>query len=254
MHMYKISAVIITFNASRTIAACLDAVLQVADEVIVVDSFSTDNTIQICQQKEAKVIQQKWLGFGPQKNLGNLLASFDYILSIDADEVLSPALIQMIKELKNTQMASLYSMVRVNSYFGKFIYFGQDKPTIKERLFNKKEIKWNDDLVHERLIIPADVKAVRLSGEFYHYSYDSITQYVEKSNDYTTLAARDMCKKGVKVSWIKLHLAPIFTFIKSYFLMFGFLDGRHGYIVARLSAQTKFLKYSKLWDVQRTSK
>jgi glycosyltransferase involved in cell wall biosynthesis len=247
--MHHISAVIITYNAAATIGTCIDALNQVADEVIIIDSLSTDTTVEICRQKNATVYLQQWLGFGPQKNFGISKAKYNHVLGVDADEILSPELIEKIKALKLTGLADLYSMQLVHNYFGKFLWHGHEKPAPKYRMHNKQIISWNSNLVHEALIIPVDCKAVALPEKIYHYSYQNIAHFITKANNYSSLAAQEMFDKGKKANWFKIMFSPAFTFFHSYIIQGGFLDGRQGFVVARLNAYTNFLKYSKLWEL-----
>ncbi len=243
-----ISAVVITFNEEKNIERCISSLLKVADEIIIADSFSTDRTKEICEQySTVRFLQQEWLGFGPQKNWGNEQATYDYILSLDADEELSEELAVNILHIKEKGLNGVYSLDRLNYYYGKFLKHGLEYPDRKPRLFDRRTAQWNDSPVHEELLI-AD-KPLLLKGSLRHYTYDSIEGHVEKANKYTSLAAQKFIQKGKKPSLLKLLFSPPFTFIKAYILNRGFLDGRHGFILACLHTHGTFLKYAKHWQL-----
>jgi len=252
--MHPISAVIITRNEERIIGSCLETVQQVADEIIIVDSYSTDRTIEISKTFGAKIFLQQWPGFGPQKNFGVQVASHNYILGLDADEILTDEAIREIKKLKETGLKGVYEFSRLNFYFGKFLRYGMESPDYKKRLFDKRQVQWNNNQLHEDLIVADGYPVIRLKGHIKHYSYYSIAHYIEKANYYTTIAAEELEKKGKKNNYAKFLFSPGFVFIKSYFLKRGFLDGMHGFIIALFNARTNFLKYAKLWELVRNNK
>jgi glycosyltransferase involved in cell wall biosynthesis len=252
--MHLISAVIITRNEERIIGSCLEAVQQVADEIIIVDSFSTDRTVEISKNFGAKIFIREWPGFGPQKIFGVQMASHNYILALDADEILTDEAISEIKNLKETGLKGVYELSRLNFYFGKFLRYGMESPDYKKRLFDRREVQWNDNQIHEDLVVTDGYPVIRLKGRIKHYSYYSIEHYIEKANYYTTIAANELEKKGKKDYYVKLLVSPGFVFIKSYFLKRGFLDGMHGFITALFNARTNFLKYAKLWELVRNNK
>jgi glycosyltransferase involved in cell wall biosynthesis len=247
--MQQISVVIITYNESIILEKTLKAAAQVANEIIIVDSGSTDSTLEIAQKFDAKIVHQPWIGFGPQKKVGVAHAMHQYILAIDADEVLSDALIKEIKVAQNGKMADAYQMQFSNYYFGKFLKYGMEHPLKKIRLFNKQKINWDDKQVHESLIIAPESEIAHFKNYIHHYTYHTIEQYLLKANHYTTIGANALFSKGKKASISKIVFSPIFTFIKSYFFKRGFLDGLHGFIVAIFNAHTNFLKYVKLWNL-----
>ena len=249
-----ISAVIITKNEERIIGRSLEALQQVADEVIIIDSESTDRTVEIAESMGAKVFIQQWRGFGPQKNFGNAKAVHNYILALDADEVLTKQAIAEINELKKTGLHGVYQFKLIHFYFGKFLRHGMETPGYKKRLFDKTVVSWNENAVHEALIIPDGYPVVNARGYIEHYSYDSIEHYMTKANYYTTVAARELKSKGRKNYYIKMLFSPAFVFCKAYFLKMGFLDGLHGFITAVFNSRTNFLKYAKLWELYRNEK
>lgn len=252
--MHRISAVVITKNEERNIGKTLAALTNVADEIIIVDNFSKDNTVEICKTFAAKIFQSEWRGFGLQKNFGIQQSSCNYILALDADEVLTQQAIEEIIGLKTKGMTGVYEFPLLNFYFGKFLKHGQEYPNFKKRLFDKTIVMWNENPVHEALIIPEGCPIIKLKGHIEHYSYTTIAHYIAKSNAYTSIGAEDLKNKDKKNYLIKMIFSPPFVFFKSYFLKKGFLDGTHGFVVAIFNAYTNFLKYAKLWELYRNER
>ena len=252
--MSAVTAVIITHNEARNIQKCLASLKTVADEIIVVDSFSTDDTVAICEREGATVKQQVWLGFGPQKNVGIQLAKHEYILSLDADEALDDELQASILAAKQQGLQGMYDFTRLNFYYGRFLRHGVEYPDYKIRLFPKSIVRWNDELVHETLQISQNIQQNRLKGHLLHYTYFNIREHVTKANKYTDLGAELNFKKGKQASWFKILFSPLFTFIQAYILKRGFLDGGHGFIVAVFHAYGAFMKYTKLWMLNNEKK
>lgn len=244
--MQPLSAVVITKNEEKNIGACIEALQQVADEIIVIDSHSTDGTEDICKKYNVRFYRQEWLGFGGQKNFGIDKATHHMIIAQDADEVLGPGAIKAINELKREGFRGVYALRLVQFYFGKFIRYGLEAPNYRNRIFDKTLVRWNENDVHEKLIIPAGMQQTKIREDVAHYSYRSIEQFIAKSNLYTTLGAQLLYKKGKRTYLFKILCSPAFTFIKGYFFKGGFLEGMHGLILAKLNAHTSFLKYAKL--------
>lgn len=252
--MDKISAVIITYNASETIVQCLEAVSKVADEIIVVDNFSTDATVDLCRAKNATVFLQQWLGYGPQKNFGITKAANNYILSIDADEVPDAALIKNIIVQKQQGLNGTYAMLFRHFYYTGFAKYGAEGNEYKTRLFDKRTVNWNNNEVHESLVLPADTVPLKLPGSIEHYSYPSIAYHVTKANSYTTKSAIDLHKKNKANYLFKMIFSPPVNFFTAYFLRLGFLDGVNGLIRAVFIAHAAFLKNAKLWEIIKNEK
>lgn len=250
--MDAITAVVITYNEGRNIQRCIASLKTVAEEIIIVDSYSTDDTVAICKREGVTIVQHEWSGFGPQKNLGNAMAAHDYILSLDADEELDDRLIQSILDAKKQGLKGLYMINRLNYYYGKFIQHGDEYPDRKIRLFNRKDAAWNTELVHETLNAVSGIPVTVLSGKLLHYTYYRIAEHINKANKYTSLAADNMYRSGRKASAFKIIVNPLFAFFRSYILKRGFLDGMHGFILAVQNAHGTFLKYIKLWEICRT--
>jgi glycosyltransferase involved in cell wall biosynthesis len=246
--MEKLSAIIITHNEEQNIAATIDAAWKVADEIIVVDSGSTDNTKAICIEKGVTFITQTWLGFGRQRNFAVTQAENDYILVLDADEVLDNDLIDSILQLKKEGYTQqIYLLKRLNFYYGKFIRHGMENPDIKARLYHRSFAKWNDKLVHEDLEFRPYLKTILLKGYLLHYTYRSVSEHFIKMDKYSSLSAEEYFRTGKKnPGFAKLMLSPLFTFIKAFILRRGFLDGWRGWLLAILHANTTLQKYAKL--------
>jgi glycosyltransferase involved in cell wall biosynthesis len=248
----KLSAVIITFNEERNISRCLSSLQGVADEIVVVDSLSTDKTVEICQSWGARVTVQQWLGYGAQKNLANSLTQYPYILSLDADEALSEPLKKSILEIKaHLPMADAYKMNRLTNYCGKWIKHCGWYPDTKIRLWNKEKAAWDLNKVHENLQVAPDSVIRKLSGDILHYTYHSISDHIATTNMYSTYAAENYFSKRKKCSWMKIIFAPVWGFIRDYFFKLGLLDGYYGFVVCKIASFTIFLKYVKLRQLYR---
>jgi glycosyltransferase involved in cell wall biosynthesis len=243
--MHQLSVVIITFNEERNIARCLESVKDIADEIIVLDSYSTDRTEAICRDFGVQFYQQIWHGYSDQKNMANELARYDFIFSIDADECLSPELTQSIIKIKSTGLENAYTVNRLNNYCGQWIYHTSWYPDTKLRLWNKKKGKWAG-LIHENVSLTSSVPIQHLTGHLWHYSYYSISEHINQANKFSDLGAEQKFKAGHNASIIKIITAPFFKFIKEYFLKKGLLDGWNGFVISIISAHETFLKYAKL--------
>lgn len=238
-----ISAVIITYNEAHNITACVNSLVGVADEILVIDSFSTDETCKLAEEAGATVVSMEWKGYAQTKNTANTLVSASYILSIDADEVLSTEMKSAILTVKN-HLSGAYSFRRKNFFCGKWIRFCAWYPDIKVRLFPKKGSEWQGDFVHETLKI--NVPITLLSGDLWHFTYTKKEQLIQKLEKYTDLAAAEMKKKGKKPTFLKLYFSPIFKFLKTYFVQLGILDGYYGAYISYHLAKAVHLKYKKL--------
>lgn len=242
----KLSAVIITFNEERNIGRCLESLWGIADEIVVVDSYSTDRTQEICQEYGALFHQRTFDGYSSQKNYGNSLASNPYIISLDADEALSECLKKEVMRIRKNWDKDGYRMRRLTNYCGKWIHHGSWYPDIKLRIFDKRKGTWSDQPVHEEVVLEKGARTGMLDGHLLHYSYYSIDEHIHQSNRYTTLAAEDMNRKGTSCIVLKMLVKPCFRFLRDYIFRLGFLDGFSGYLIARITAQATLLKYAKL--------
>jgi len=247
----KISAVIITFNEERNIERCIKSLENVADEIIVVDSFSTDNTQAFCQKYNVKFVQQKWLGYAKQKNYANSLASYDLILSLDADEALSDELKNSILEIKKTSVPVAYSMNRCTNYCGKWIKHCGWYPDKKVRIFDKNFAFWKDLQIHEEIVFSVETPVIHLKGDILHYSYYTIQEHINQANKFTDLTAKVAFEKNKKSSLFNIFFNPKWKFFSSFIIKGGFLDGYYGYLVCKISANATFLKYAKLRELNK---
>ena len=246
---FKLSVVMITCNAAHCVARSLSSLSHIADEIIVVDSGSQDNTTEMAQKFGAKVIRQPWLGFGPQKQFAVQQASFDWVLCIDADEWLSEELQKSILNVKRHPLYFAYKMPRRNRFLGRFLHHGEAYPDENLRLFHRNYAKWSDDVIHEK-IIPV-CKVGLLSGDLLHDSAETLHSYLEKQNRYTTLQAQQLVEKGKRISIFKAISSTLFRFIKGYFFRLGFLDGFAGFVHLTIAASNSFFKYTKAIEMQR---
>lgn len=243
----KISAVIITFNEEKNIQRCLNSLKDVVEEILIIDSGSTDNTQRLAEAYEkVKFIKQEWLGYSKTKNWGNEKASFDWILSIDADECLSNELKNSILQLKKNPSDKLcvYEMNRLTNYCGQWIKYAGWYPDKKVRLFPKNYAFWEGDFVHE--VLKYDLPVQFLKGNLLHYSYETVLQHKAKALKYAELHAQQMLKQQKKVNFIKLFLSPLFTFFKMYFIKWGILEGKLGFQLCWISAWGTYKKYELL--------
>ena len=243
--MEKISVVIITYNEENSLERCLESVKPVADEIVILDSFSTDNTVQIGLDAGAVVHQQTFHGYKEQKNAAVQFASYNYILSVDADEALSVELINSILNAKEDLRYAAYSMNRCNFFYGRFIRHGLWYPDKKVRLFNKRFARWGGMNPHDKVILDNDRNTHHLEGDLLHYSFDSVNEYVKRNDEISSIAAASLYKKG-QHSGIRIIINPAWRFIKSYLLKKGFLDGYPGFVIAKNLAAQAYLKYKKL--------
>jgi glycosyltransferase involved in cell wall biosynthesis len=243
-----LSAVLITRNAARVLPACLESIA-FADEIVVVDSASTDGTQEIAQRHGARVVQKEWLGFGQQKQFAVEQAKHDWVLCLDADERVSPALAASIQAALAAPASPVYRMARRNRFLGRWLAHGEGYPDWSPRLFNRLNARWSDDLVHEKVLYA--VTPITLSGDLLHDSTDDLTRYLERQNRYTTLAARQAFERGRSASIAHLLFSPVVRFIKFYVLRLGFLDGLPGLVHISIGCMNSYMKYAKLIELRR---
>jgi glycosyltransferase involved in cell wall biosynthesis len=249
--MYPLSAVIITFNEEHNIERCIRSVKEVADEVIVLDSFSTDQTVQIAASLGAIVYQEKFRGYIGQKNHAMQLASNDYILSLDADEVLNEQLAASILEAKKNFTSRVYRMNRCTNYCGRFIRHGLWYPDRKIRLFDRRCAQWGGMNPHDKIEITHHLPVVQLSGDLLHYSFATPDDLAWQNNRLSSISAASLFARGRRSSWFKMLVRPAWAFVNGYFFRLGFLDGIDGFVIAVHTSHQVFMKYSKLLRMQR---
>ncbi len=246
----KISAVIIARDEEHAIADCLQSV-SFADEIVLVDSGSKDDTPSIAKRFGARVIHQDWLGFGAQKQFAVDQASHDWILSIDADERISPELRASILQAVIAPKAKAFDMPRRNRFMGRWLRHGEGYPDYNLRLFHRDHARWSDDAVHEHVLAGGPVQHLR--GDLLHESEDGIEDYLRKQNDYTSLQAQILFDAGKRASAVKLVMSPLLRFVKFYFFRRGFLDGAPGLVHISIGCFNSFSKYAKLMELQKRS-
>lgn len=250
----KLSATIITYNEEKHIAACIRSLEGVADEVIVLDSHSTDRTIAIAKEMGARVFTHPFLGYGPQKNKALEYTAHPIVLSLDADERIDDTLRASILNLKEQHTVIACSINRTTNYCGKFIRHGSWYPDRKIRLFDKRTARWSDDPIHESILLNDPDAVIRLKGEILHYSYNSIESHVLQNNKFSSMSAEALYNKGKRANVLHLTVSPLFAFIKGYIFRLGFLDGLYGFVVAINASHLTFLKYAKLYRMQKQKK
>ena len=247
--MNRLSAVLITRNAARVLEPCLDSIA-FADEIVIVDSGSSDATLEIAARKGARVVSKEWLGFGRQKQFAVEQARNDWVLCVDADERVSPALARSIQGALTAPAAPVYRMPRRNRFFGRWLAHGEGYPDWSPRLFNRLNARWSDDLVHEKVLF--SVTPGTLGGDLMHDSFDDLAAYLERQNRYTTLAARQAFEQGRGASVLHLVLSPAVRFVKFYLVRLGFLDGLPGLVHISIGCMNSYLKYAKLIELRRS--
>ena len=254
MSNVAISGVIITYNEEPNIARCIDSMAGVVDEIVVVDSQSTDATRSISESKGARVVERPFEGYREQKAFAVSQASNDVILSLDADEVLSDHLRNAVAKVRTQWDADGYETNRLTSYCGQWIRHGGWYPDRQIRLWDRRRGEWGGGAVHERVVMSADAKVERLHGDILHYSFPTIQSHLDTISRYSDIAAAEAYQQR-KRAGILVHviLNPWFTFFNKYVLRLGFLDGYYGFVVCAFSAMANFVKYTKLRALNRAA-
>jgi glycosyltransferase involved in cell wall biosynthesis len=247
--MTKISAIIITRNEEANIGRCLESIKWV-DEIIVIDSGSTDNTRMIAQGAGARVFDFEWKGFGPAKEFARTKASGDWVLSVDADEVVTEELAEKIKTVINSgDDIDGYYLPRRTNFQGRWIMHSGWYPDYILRLFKKDKANFTDSLVHETVIL--DGRTGRIQSPLWHYSYPDLSAYMHKLDRYTGLAAEKLYRDGKRCRFYHLLFKPPIIFLRHYFFQAGFLDGWEGFLIAAFSSFGAFLKYARLRTLEK---
>ena len=250
--MIKLSAVIITFNEERNIARCIESLKSVADEILVVDSLSTDKTKEISIALGARVIDQKFLGYVEQKNFALKNALYDHVISLDADEALDVVLQIEIQALKKNFRCDGYKFNRLTMYNGFWVRHCGWYPDTKLRIVKRAQANWVGNNPHDALEVNGSIAHIK--GDLLHYSYDSISSHVLQTNKFSTIEAQTLFSKGKRATVLKLVTRPPFQFFKDYILRKGFLDGRYGFIICFVNSLYVLLKYAEMMDMQFNKK
>lgn len=252
--MPELSAVIISYNEEKYIEKCLKSLEGIADEIVVVDSLSTDKTAEICSRFNVRFIQQKFLGYREQKEFAMQQAKYDYILSLDADEALSQELKESIYKVKNNWKFDGYRFNRLNNYCGKWIYHTNLYPERKVRLFDRRKGHWGGINPHDKFILNPQSKTGFLKGNLLHWIYETLEEHTEKINKFSSISAKEYYKLGIRAPAWKIILKPSWRFFHSFFIKLGFLHGCTGFIISKNLAHHCFIKYAKLRLITREQK
>lgn len=248
--MSLFSVVIVCKNEADVIAGTLQSLAGVTDDIFVYDNGSTDGTQQIIKQFDVHLHEGTWEGFGKTKNKASRLAKYDWILSLDADEAIDDQLKQSLLELTLPPDKTVFD-ISFKSFLGKkYLKYGEWGGDHHIRLFNRKQVSWDEAPVHESLIIPADITTMKLKGYVLHLTMKDMEDYIRKMTNYAMLNAEKYYQQGKKASWFKIRMSPGFTFFNYYILKLGFLDGHTGYVCAKMTAYYTFLKYAKLKELR----
>jgi glycosyltransferase involved in cell wall biosynthesis len=243
----KLTVTVITRDEAANIAAALESV-RWADEIVVVDSESTDGTVDIARRFTDQVIVRPWPGYIAQKNFAAEQASHDWILSLDADERVTPELAGEIRQILNgTPGATGYRVPRVANHLGRWIRSTDWYPDYQLRLYDRRRARWAGRYVHES--VQAEGPVGRLRGELQHYAYRDIAHHLQTMDRYTTLAARQMFEDGRRATWIDIMITPRLTFFRNFILRRGFRDGMAGLVISAMNSYYVGLKFAKLWEL-----
>lgn len=244
---YGISVLIITLNEERNIGRAIESVLSFADEIIIVDAESTDQTKDIAESYEkVQFVVRKWEGYSKTKNFLHSLANYSYLFSLDADEAPDLEMQEAILSEKKKGLENVYSVNRLTNYCGKWIRHSGWYPDIKKRLFPNGSAKWDGAIVHEELVFDQEYTHQLLKGHLQHYSYYSYKEHRNRADKYSLLTAQKFHKKGKKAGFCKPYFSGLVRFLSMYFLKKGFLDGKMGFKIAQISALSNVLKYKEL--------
>ena len=243
------SVAIITLNAATQLEACLQSV-HFADEIVIVDSGSSDGTQALAERYGARVIDQAWLGFGPQKQFAVNAAQHDWVLCLDADERVTPELQAAIEDTLAQPVNGAYRFARCNCFLGRYLKYGEGYPDWSLRLFDRRQAHWSDDAVHEKVVASGTVGT--LPGDLLHDSAETLATYLTKQNRYTTLAADMALQAGKRASLGRIAFSPIVRFIKFYLIRQGFRDGLPGLSHIAIGCMNSFVKYAKMLERQKS--
>lgn len=251
--MTPISAVIITYNEERNIGRCLESLQGIVDDIVVVDSFSKDKTEEICRKHNVRFVQHAFEGHIEQKNWAITQAKYPHVLSLDADEALDESLKQSILAVKADWKYNGYTMNRLTNYCGSWVYHCGWYPDTKLRLWDSRLGSWGGDNPHDKFELEkAHNQTSHLKGDLLHYSYYSLEDHYKQVTYFTDILAKAQYQKGKKAPLLVLVLSPVVKFIKDYIIKKGFLDGKVGFQICRISAYATYTKYRKLRRLHQT--
>ena len=252
--MQKISVVIVCKNEEDEIGRTLRSLAGLTDDIVVLDNGSIDNTKNIVRDLGARLVEESWEGFGKTKNKATRFAKYDWILNLDADESVD-------EELKNSllnlplQNADEVFEIKFKNFFGDtYLRFGEWGSDRHIRLFNRRKVNWNEAIVHESLTFPPGIRIKKLKGFVLHYTVKNKDEFASKMLRYGLLNAEKYAREGKRSSWLRIYLAPVFTFLKYYVFNLGFLDGRAGFICAKMSSYYTHIKYARLLELNKVKK
>jgi len=242
----KLSAAVITFNEEENIERCLKSLVDVSDEIVIVDSFSTDRTEELCKKYGAKFYQHEFMGYKEQKSFALEMASNDYIISLDADEALSEEMKQSVLKAKANWKHDGHSFNRLNNYCGQWIFHSNWYPDRKVRLFDRRKGFWGGVNPHDKFTMDRSASTKHLKGDLLHWVIDSYEDHIQRANNFSSIAAQEYFKMGKTTNPVSMSLRFMWHFFKGYVLRGGFRDGYNGFVICAVSAHESFLKYLKL--------
>jgi glycosyltransferase involved in cell wall biosynthesis len=243
-----LSVVLVVQNVAAVLPSCLESV-PFADEILIVDSGSSDGTLECAARYGARVMQRDWMGFGRQKQFAVAQARNDWVLCLDADERVSPELARDIVAALEAPVAPVYRMPRRNRFLGRWLRHGEGYPDWCTRLFHRKNAAWSDDAVHEKVLYAVTPGTLR--GDLLHESAEDLGRYLQKQNRYSALAAQQLFERGRRAGALRLVLSPLVRFFKFYVLRLGFLDGVPGLVHTSIGCIASFTKYATLIELQQ---
>ncbi len=253
--MIKLSGIIITYNEESKIAKCIESLINVVDEIIVIDSLSTDNTKSICEHYNVKFIEQKFLGYIEQKNFALKSATYNHVVSLDADESLSEDLQKIIIDLKSNWNYDGYYCKRFNYFCGQWIKYTTWYPDKKLRVFDRRKAQWKGVNPHDQVVLNDNKgKTKLLKGDILHTTYQSYSEFNKRVEMFSSISAKAHYDIGKKAPISKIIINPTWAFIQSYIIKLGFLDGLNGFIISVQTANIRFLKYIKLRELIKNNK
>lgn len=252
--MQKISVVIICKDEEEEIGRTLQSLAGLTDDIVVLDNGSTDNTKNIVRDLGARLVEESWEGFGKTKNKATRFAGYDWILNLDADESIDEELKNSLLNLPLQNVDEVFEIKFKNFFGDTYLRFGEWGGDRHIRLFNRRRVTWDEAVVHEGLILPSGIRINKLNGFVLHYTVKNEAEFAGKMLKYGLLNAEKYAREGKKSSWANVYLAPLFSFLKYYVFKLGFLDGRAGFICAKMSSYYTHVKYAQLLELNKVKK